>query len=196
MTTNEKETQKPAPRAQAADAGPEESSRPGGNQPPPEAGETDRPAADAVIDTSALRSGNKNDPTDVGGGETAAQPGWPARSGRQGKRRRARKSAGWNGGRRRRKQKPWMPRDVPLYSQPAILPNSDGSFVIRPGPPVQKLTTEEFGRYFNVMSRTVCRWIKEGVIDAKHVELVGRRRLFIRAEAVKECAKKFETLRE
>jgi hypothetical protein len=79
--------------------------------------------------------------------------------------------------------------------QPTVVANRDGTFIVRPGRPVPKLTTQQFGGCFGVGERTVRRWIDEELIDAEYVELVGKRKFLIRAEAVASCERKFRMMK-
>jgi len=84
------------------------------------------------------------------------------------------------------------PPPLAVSLQPTVVPNADGTFIIRPGRPVSRLTALQFGRCFQVTRRTVYRWIDEGLINAEYVENVGHRKILIHAEAVDSCKKKFE----
>lgn len=86
---------------------------------------------------------------------------------------------------------PAAPAALALACPPMVQSTGDGTFIVRAGRPTPKLTTEQFANHFDVDQRTVRRWIDEGVIRAKFVEVVGKRKLLIRAAAVGSCKKKF-----
>lgn len=88
------------------------------------------------------------------------------------------------------------PSALTLCGPPTILPTGDGSFLVRPGRLLQKVTPLQFARHFGVVRNTVYHWIDTGTIAPKYVELAGPRKLLIHAEAVADCAAKFRMLRE
>jgi excisionase family DNA binding protein len=83
-----------------------------------------------------------------------------------------------------------------VFCQPVIVPNGDGSYVVKPGKPVEKLTPAEFADQFRVNRDTVYRWIDDGTIDQKYVEPAGKRKLLIHAEAVPVCRASFRKARQ
>jgi hypothetical protein len=91
------------------------------------------------------------------------------------------------------------PRETPVqavFTGPLLLPKGDGSYTLGPDTPEDRLTPAQFGAHFRVKRDTVYRWIRLGIIDPKYVVPIGKRKLFIRVEAVPDCQEKFESLRE
>lgn len=63
--------------------------------------------------------------------------------------------------------KPTAPAQ-PLFSfLPTVVPQGDGSFVVRPGRPVQWVSIQQAADYLQVDDSTIRRWIAEGVLPEK-----------------------------
>jgi hypothetical protein len=74
------------------------------------------------------------------------------------------------------------------------IPQGGGEFLVKPGKPLSLLTPAQVAQRFHVDRDTVYRWRQEGLIDAKHVEMAGRRKLLIHAEAVAMLHAHFQSI--
>lgn len=70
------------------------------------------------------------------------------------------------------------------FAAPVCTPRGDGSFVVSPGKPLSRLTTDQFAREIGVSAESVRRYIQEGVIPPEMVECAGHRKYLIHAAAV------------
>jgi hypothetical protein len=69
------------------------------------------------------------------------------------------------------------------FATPTFLPQGDGSLLVKPGRPVQKLTPEQFARQIGLSRDSVYRHIRE-TIPAEFIEYAGPRKILIDAAAV------------
>jgi excisionase family DNA binding protein len=65
-----------------------------------------------------------------------------------------------------------------------IIPQGDGSFVVKPGKPVEWLSPAQFARQFGLDRSTIYRAIREGTIPSEFVEPIGKRKYRIAAAAM------------
>lgn len=88
------------------------------------------------------------------------------------------------------------PDPNPMLLVGTCIPRGDGSFIVRTGKPLARLTVRQLSSRLGVSARTVYRYIEQGVIPDSHVECVGIRRLLLRPEVVEFLLEHFRKLRE
>lgn len=76
-----------------------------------------------------------------------------------------------------------------------ILQQSDGTFVIKPGRPIFKLTPAEFGREVGLSADSIYRRIADGSIPQDMVEYVGPRKILIHSPALDAFKEHWRTQR-
>ena len=84
------------------------------------------------------------------------------------------------------------PAPATVFLGQTSTPQGDGSFIVRPGRPVARLTPTQLASVFGVDRDSVYRWIDDGTIDPAHVMPAGKRKLLISAAAVPALSQKFE----
>lgn len=82
-----------------------------------------------------------------------------------------------------------------VFAPPVLIPQGDGSFIVRPGRPMIELSPREFGQQFDVDRDSIYRWIQEGLIPEAFVSFKGKRKLKIDAAAVPVVKEKLRILR-
>lgn len=75
------------------------------------------------------------------------------------------------------------------------IPRGDGSFLVRPGAPISRLSTAEFGKMVGLSKRSIRRYIESGDIPPKYVSYVGCKKILIDAAAVDSFLAHFQRLR-
>jgi len=65
-----------------------------------------------------------------------------------------------------------------------VIDQGDGTFLVRPGKPVLKLTPEEFGREVGLSRNAIYSRIQDGSIPQESVEYAGPRKLYIHSTAL------------
>lgn len=74
---------------------------------------------------------------------------------------------------------------LPIFGLPTVVPQGDGSMVVRPGKPVLWLTPAQFAAQVGLSADTVRRYIHSGTVIPSHlVECIGLRKYRISSEAV------------
>ena len=80
---------------------------------------------------------------------------------------------------------------------PAIcIPQGDGSYLVKTGRPIERLTVLQFARELGISRNSVYRYILEGDIPDRFVQYVGPRRILISAAAVPHVLAQFRRARE
>lgn len=70
------------------------------------------------------------------------------------------------------------------YCPPVSLPQGDGSFVVKPGKPVTRLSPKQFAVAVGLARNTVYEYIGTEAIPERFVDFAGARKIEIHAEAV------------
>lgn len=70
------------------------------------------------------------------------------------------------------------------FAAAVVIPQGDGSFVVKPGRPLEWLTPAQFAAHFGLEKSAAYRAIQDGTIPAQFVEPVGKRKLRIAAAAL------------
>ena len=71
-----------------------------------------------------------------------------------------------------------------LFTPTVIIPQGDGSVLVKPGRPIQRLTPAEFGRRVGLDRDTIYRYIGSEALPERFVEYAGVRKITIDAAAV------------
>ena len=71
-----------------------------------------------------------------------------------------------------------------VYCPPVAMPQGDGSFVVKPGKPVSRLTPKQFAQAVGLHRNTVYEHIGTDAIPEAFVDYAGARKIQIAAEAV------------
>lgn len=65
-----------------------------------------------------------------------------------------------------------------------MLPQGDGAVLVRPGKPQELLTPREFGLRVGLSADSIYRYIGSGAIPERLVIYAGKRKIYIRGEAL------------
>lgn len=80
---------------------------------------------------------------------------------------------------------------------PAVcIAQGDGTYLIRTGRPIARLSPLQFGREIGASRRSVYRYIDEGLIPSEYIHYVSPRRILISAAAVPAVLAAFRKARE
>ena len=71
-----------------------------------------------------------------------------------------------------------------LYTPTVVIPQGDGSVVVKPGRPIQRLTPEEFARRVGLDRDTIYRYRGSKALPEEFIEFAGVRKITIDAAAV------------
>ena len=71
-----------------------------------------------------------------------------------------------------------------IVSPTTIIPQGDGSYLVRPGKPMERLTSAQFAAQVGRSASSVRRYIDEGVIPPEMVGRAGLRKYLIHPAAV------------
>jgi excisionase family DNA binding protein len=77
-----------------------------------------------------------------------------------------------------------------------VIPQGDGSYIIRAGRPIDRLSPRQVAARLGVSRNTVYRYIEEGTIPDRYLEFVGSRKIYILASAVSWLLDEFRKKRE
>lgn len=83
-----------------------------------------------------------------------------------------------------------------VFCPPIVTRTGDGTFTVRAGKPITRITPEQLASRFNVDRDSIYRWRQEGTIPEEFVDYGGKRKLMFSAEVIPHLEKKFKTLRE
>ena len=70
------------------------------------------------------------------------------------------------------------------FAAPVRIPQGEGSFLIKPGKPLTRLTLKQFAAEIGVNDESVRRYIHAGIVPANLVERAGHRKYLISAAAI------------
>lgn len=74
--------------------------------------------------------------------------------------------------------------EMVLFAAPVLVPQGDGSVLVRPGRPLQRLTPAQLAQQIGVSRSSVYRYLSETAAVAPHVQRAGPRKLLIEAAAL------------
>jgi DNA-binding XRE family transcriptional regulator len=77
-----------------------------------------------------------------------------------------------------------------------IIPQGEGSYLVKAGRPVAKLRPQDFARELGVNRQTIYRWKDEGLIPESLIEFAGKRKILILAAAVPVMKAYFKAMRD
>jgi hypothetical protein len=83
-----------------------------------------------------------------------------------------------------------------VFGAPTIVPQGDGSVLVRPGKPLTWLTPNQLAAQFRVHRQSIYRWRDEGLIPEHLMRFAGKRKLQISAEVVPLLEAHFRRIRE
>ncbi len=73
---------------------------------------------------------------------------------------------------------------LPCFTLPVIMPQGDGSVVVRPGKPVLWMTPGQFAQAVGLSRDSIYRYIGTAALPDDQVQYCGRRKLRIASAAV------------
>lgn len=73
---------------------------------------------------------------------------------------------------------------LPLFSPSVVIPQGDGSYLVRPGKPVEWLTVKQFAAAVGLHRNTIYDYVGTAFLPDSMVQQIGCHKLRIRGEAV------------
>lgn len=75
-------------------------------------------------------------------------------------------------------------QSMPIVIPASVVRQGDGTYLVRAGRPLERLTPRQLAHHLGVSRNAVYRYIEEGWIPASMVSYVGPRKIFIACAAV------------
>lgn len=82
------------------------------------------------------------------------------------------------------------PKDNPdqlalaFFTPAVVIPQGDGSVLVKPGKPIQRLTPKEFAATVGLDVDTIYKYMGSDALPERFIEFAGRRKKYIQAAAV------------
>lgn len=71
-----------------------------------------------------------------------------------------------------------------FYTPPVVIPQGDGSVLVKPGKPTHKLKPREFGAIVGLDEDTIYKYMGSEALPEQFVKFAGKRKKYILAEAI------------